>query len=184
MHKGSIMASKSALQKAAMADVRTGKPRQEVFAAYQAQVSPVKHLAFSIASVADPERMEKGAKLNNILFGLLLFAAATKALMALAMFGTSFVGGLGMLVLGLFVPIAFAIAVRKFDGQIYPFLVPLAGLGAARALLLMTEQGPWMLLDATLLGLIALLAYRVQRIVFPNINWFSVRKNSQGDYVW
>lgn len=178
------MASKSALQKAAMADVRAGKPRQEVFAAYQAQVNPQKHLAFSIASVADPERRKKGETANNILFWLLIFAAATKALMALGMFATSVVGGLVMLALGLFVPIAFAIAVRKFDGQVYPFLMLLAALGALRALMLMTEQGPWMLIDAALLALIAFLAYRVQRIVFPNVNWFSVRKDAQGDYVW
>ncbi len=178
------MASKGALQKAAMADVRAGKPRQDVFDAYKAQVSPVKHLAFSIASVADPERMKQGAALNKILFGLLVLAAATKALMALAMFGTSFVGGLVMLLLGLFVPIAFAIAVRKFDGQVYPFLMLLAGVGAARALLLMTEQGPWMLVDAAILGAIAVLAFRVQRIVFPNMNWFAVRKDAQGDFVW
>lgn len=184
MDLGNSMASKSKLQKAAMADVRAGKPRQEVFTAYQAQVSPDKHLAFSIASVADPARMKQGATLNNILFGLLLFAAATKALMALAMFGASFVGGLVMLVLGLFVPIAFAIAVRKYDGQVYPFLIVLAALGALRALMMMTEQGAWMLIDAALLGLIALLAFRVQRIVFPNINLFSVRKDAQGEYVW
>jgi len=178
------MTSKSSLQKEAMADVRAGKPRPDVYAAYRDRVSPAKHLAFSIASVADADRMEKGVKLNNILFYLLLFAAASKALMALAMFGTSFVGGLVMLVLGLFVPIAFAVAVRKFDGQIYPFLMLLAGIGAVRALLMMTEQGAWMLLDAGLLAAIALLAFRVQRIVFPNINWFSVRKDPQGDYVW
>ena len=178
------MTSKSSLQKAAMADVRAGKPRPEVFATYRDRVSPAKHLAFSIASVADPERQKKGVKLNNVLFYLLLFAAATKALLALALFGTSFVGGLMMLVLGLFVPIALAVAVRKFDGQIYPFLMLLAGIGAIRALMMITEQGSWMLLDAALLAAIALLAFRVQRIVFPNINWFSVRKDPQGDYVW
>ncbi len=178
------MAGKREAQKAAMADVRAGKPRQEVFSTYESQVAPAKHLAFSIASVADPARIEQGAKLNNILFWLLVFAAVTKALMALTMFGTSFIGGLLMLALGLLVPIAFAIGIRKFDGQIYPFLMLLGAIGAVRALLAMTEQGAWMLLDAALLGLIAFLAFRVQRIVFPNINWFSVRKDAKGDYVW
>lgn len=178
------MASKSEVQKAAMADVRAGKPRQEVFTSYQSQVSPEKHLAFSIASVADPERMKQGEKLNNILFGILVFAAVTKALTALAYFGTSFFGGLVMLALGILVPVAFAIGVRRFDGQVYPFLVLLAGLGALMALLKMPEEGAWMLLDVVMLGAIGWLAFQVQRIVFPNINWFSVRKDAQGNYVW
>ena len=178
------MASKSELQKSAMADVRAGKPRQEVFATYQAQVSPEKHLAFSIASVADPERMKQGAKLNNILFGLLILAAVIKALGALAYFGTSFLGGLVMLGLGVLIPVAFAIGIRKYDGQVYPLLMLLAAIGALHALVNMTQKGAWMLLDVALLGVIGWLAFRVQRIVFPNINWFSVRKDAQGNYFW
>lgn len=178
------MASKGALQKAAMADVRAGKPRQEVFATYKEQISPEKHLAFSIASVADPERMKQGAKLNNILFGLLVFAAVTKALAALAYFGTSFLGGLAMLVLGILIPVAFAVGVRRYDGQVYPFLMLLAGLGAIMALLKMSEEGAWMLLDVVMLSAIGWLAFQVQRTVFPNINWFSVRKDAQGNYLW
>jgi predicted RND superfamily exporter protein len=172
------MASKAELQKAAMADVRAGKPRQEVFEAYRSQVSPEKHLAFSIASVADPERMRQGAKLNNILFGLLVFAAVTKAITGLMM------GSMLMLVLGLLVPVAFAIGVRKVDGQIYPLLMLLAGLGAVTSLLKMTDEGAWMLLDVALLGIIGGLAFQVQRIIFPNINWFAVRKDAQGNYLW
>lgn len=64
------MASKRELLKTAMDEVRSGKPRHEVFATYRSQVNPEKHLAFAIATVADPERMKQGAKLNNILFGL------------------------------------------------------------------------------------------------------------------
>lgn len=178
------MSSKADAQRAAMADVRAGKPRQEVFATYRDQVAPEKHLAFSIASVAEPERIKQGEKLNNILFGLLVFAAVTKALAALAYFGTSFFGGLVMLALGILIPVAFAIGVRKYDGQIYPLLMLLAGLGAVTALLKMTEEGAWMLVDVVMLAVIGWLAYRVQRIVFPNINWFSVRKDAQGNYVW
>lgn len=160
------MASKSELQKAAMADVRAGKPRQDVFATYRAQVSPEKHLAFSIASVADPERIKQGATFNNILFGLLILAAVSKAVMALPYFEVSFFRGLFMLALGLLIPVAFAVGVRRYDGQVYPFLMLLAGIGALSALLKMTDEGAWMLLDAALLGMIAWLAFRVQRIVF------------------
>jgi len=172
------MASKSEAQKAAMADVRAGKPRQEVFATYQSQVSPEKHLAFSIASVADPERFKQGAKLNNILFGLLVFAAITKAITALMM------GSFFMLLLGLFVPVVFAIGVRKVDGQVYPLLMLVAGVGALHSLLQMGDAGAWMLLDVALLGAIGWLAFQMQRIVFPNINWFKVRQDAQGNYVW
>ena len=56
------MASKRELLKTAMEEVRTGKPRQEVFAAYRSHVNPEKHLACAIATVADPERMKQGAK--------------------------------------------------------------------------------------------------------------------------
>jgi hypothetical protein len=178
------MSSKTEAQKAAMADVRAGKPRQAIFENYRRQVSPEKHLAFSIASVADPERIKQGAKLNNVLFGILVFAAVTKALAALAYFGTSFFGGLVMLVLGIAIPVVFAIGVRRYDGQIYPLLMLLTGLGALTALLKMTEEGAWMLLDVILLGVIGWLAFQVQRIVFPNINFFSVRKDAQGNYLW
>jgi hypothetical protein len=178
------MASKRELLKTAMAEVRTGKPRQEVFAAHRSQVNPEKHLAFAIATVADPERMKQGAKLNTILFGLLIFAAATKALAALAYFGTSILGGLVMLVLGLLVPVAFAIGVRNYDGQLYPLLMLLAALVGLSSLLRMGELGAWVLLDVALLGAIFWLALQVQRTVFPNLNWFAVRKDAQGNYIW
>lgn len=178
------MASKSESQKAAMSDVRAGKPRHEVFATYRAHVDPEKHLAFSIASVADPTRIPRGAQLNTLLFGLLIFAAVTKAVLALPYFEVSVLRGLFMLALGLFIPFAFAIGVRRYDGQVYPLLMLVAGLGALTALLKTSEQGAWMLLDAALLGVIAWLAFRVQRIVFPNINGFFVRKDAQGNYLW
>lgn len=178
------MASKSELQRAAMAEVRAGKPRQDVFATYRTQVSPEEHLAFSIASVADPARVQRGSQLNTILFGLLIFAAVTKAVLALPYFEVSFLRGLFMLALGLLIPVAFAIGVRRYDGQVYPFLMLLAGIGALTALLKMSDEGAWMLLDAALLVVIAGLAFRVQRLVFPNIRWFSVRKDAQGNYVW
>jgi hypothetical protein len=41
-----------------------------------------------------------------------------------------------------------------------------------------------MLLDVALLGIIGGLAFQVQRIIFPNINWFAVRKDAQGNYLW
>lgn len=178
------MASNRELMKAAMADVRAGKPRQEVFATYQPQVSNEKHLAFAVASIADPERIRQGAKLNRILFGLLCFAAVTKGVMALGYFGSSFMGGLFMLVLGLFVPVIFAIAVYKYEGQVYTFLILLAGLGALNALLKVGKEGAWMLLDVALLLVIAGLAFQVRRIVFPNLDWASVRKDPQGNYLW
>ncbi|MEO8011603.1 MAG: hypothetical protein ABI650_08175 [Dokdonella sp.] len=179
-----LMASKAEVQRAAMADVRSGKPRQDVFETYRAQVNPEKHLAFSIASVADGDRMKQGEKLNNLLFGMLIFAAVSKALIAMPYFQVSFFRGLFMLALGLLIPVAFAMAVRKYDGQVYPFIIMLAGLGALVALLKIREAGSWMLLEAVLLGVIAALAFRVQRVVFPNINGFSVRKGAQGNYVW
>lgn len=178
------MTSKSELQRAAMADVRSGKSRQDVFATYRAQVSPERHLAFAIASVADPGRIRKGASLNTLLFGLLILAAVSKALLALPYFQVSFLRGLFMLALGLLIPVAFAIGVRRYDGQVYPLLMLLAGMGALTALLKMSDQGAWMAVDAALLVVIAWLAFRVQRIVFPNINVFSVRKDAQGNYCW
>jgi len=167
-----------------MDEVRRGKPRQEVFSAYQSQVEPEKHLAFAIASVADPERIKQGEKLNRILFGLLVFAAITKGLMALSYFGTSFMGGLAMLILGLLVPVAFAIAVYKYEGQAYIFLILLAGLGAVNALLKIGKEGAWMLVDVALLVVIFWLALQVKRKVFPNMSWASVRKDPQGNYIW
>lgn len=178
------MASKRELFKAAMAEVRAGKPRQDVFNTYQSQVSPDKHLAFAIASVADPERIKLGDKYNKILFWLLVFAAVTKGLTAFAIFGESFVGGLFMLVLGLFVPVVFAIAVKKYEGQVYTFLILLAGLGSLNALLKIGKEGAWMLLDVALLCAILWLALQVKRTVFPNMHWASVKKDEQGNYLW
>lgn len=178
------MASKSEAQKAAMREVRGGKPRQEVFESYQSQVRPEKHLAFSIASVADPARQQKGAKLNSILFGLLVLAAVTKAVLAISYLSISPVAAVIMFALGVAVPIAMALGVRRFDGQIYPLLILLAGVGAANSLVKVSQVGPVMLLDAAMLVVIGVLAFRVQRTVFPNINMFSVRKDTQGNYVW
>lgn len=172
------MASKRELLKAAMDEVRAGKPRQEVFTSYQSQVSPDKQLAYIIASVADPERIKQGAKLNNILFGLLVFAAITKGLTAL------FMGSLFMLLLGLVVPVVFAIGVYKYEGQVYTFLILLAGLGIANALLRIGKDGGWVLIDVALLGAILWLTLQVKRTVFPNMDWASVRKDAQGNYVW
>jgi hypothetical protein len=178
------MTSKSELQRAAMADVRSGRPRQEIFDAYRARVSPERHLAFSIASVTEPTRVKHGETLNTILFGLLILAAVSKVVLALPYFQVSFFRGLFMLALGLLIPVAFAIGVRRHDGQVYPFLMLLAGLGALTALMKASDGGAWMLLDAALLAVIAGLAFRIQRVVFPNINWFSVRKDAQGNYLW
>jgi hypothetical protein len=178
------LASKSRAQRAAMAEVRAGRPRAEVFEAWRAQVSPDKHLAFSIASVADPARIPRGEPFNTLLFGLLVLAAISKAVLALGLFQVSFIRGLLMLALGLLIPVAFAIAVRRHDGQVYPFLILLAGLGAVRSVLEASEYGGWLLLDAAVLVLIAGLAAQVQRRVFPNLNWFAVRKDAQGNYLW
>jgi hypothetical protein len=167
-----------------MAEVRAGRPRAEVFEAWRAQVSPDKHLAFSIASVADPARIPRGEPFNTLLFGLLVLAAISKAVLALGLFQVSFIRGLLMLALGLLIPVAFAIAVRRHDGQVYPFLILLAGLGAVRSVLEASEYGGWLLLDAAVLVLIAGLAAQVQRRVFPNLNWFAVRKDAQGNYLW
>ena len=178
------MASKREAMKAAMADVRAGKPRQEVFNTYQSQVSPEKHLAFAIASVADPARIPLGDKYNKILFWLLVFAAVTKGFAGLAFFGESFTGGLFMLVLGLFVPVVFAIAVKKYEGQVYTFLILLAGIGALNSLLKIGKEGMWMLLDVALLCVILWLALQVRKTVFPNMDWFSIKKDEQGNYIW
>lgn len=172
------MTSKRESLKAAMEEVRAGKPRQEVFAAYQPQVSPDKHLAFAIATIPAPERIPQGEKFNKILFGLLVFAAITKGLSALMM------GSVFMLLLGLLVPVAFAIGVYKHEGYSYVFLPLITGLGAATALLKMTDEGAWMLVEAALLGVMCWLALQVKSRVFPNIGWFSVRKDAQGNYLW
>ena len=172
------MASKREALKAAMDDVRAGKPRQEVFAAYQPQVSPDKHLAFAIATIPVPERIPLGEKFNKVLFGLLVFAAVTKGLSALMM------GSFFMLVLGLLVPVAFAIGVYKHEGYAYIFLPLITGMGALTALLKMTDEGAVMLIEAALLGVMCWLALQVKQRVFPNFGWLSVRKDAQGNYLW
>lgn len=178
------LASKSRAQRAAMAEVRAGRPRAEVFEAFRTQVIPEKHLALAIASVADPARIPRGEPYNAILFGLLVLAAISKAVLALSMFQASFFRSLLLLALGLLIPVAFAIAVRRHEGQAYPLLVLLAGLGALRSVIEASEQGAWLLLDAAVLILIAGLALQVQRRVFPNLRWFSVRKDAHGAYQW
>jgi ABC-type antimicrobial peptide transport system permease subunit len=93
--------------------------------------------------------------------------------------------GLGIgAAMGLLVPVAFAIGVRKYDGQLYPLLMLLAALVGLTSLLRMGELGGWVLLDVALLGAIFWLALQVQRRVFPNINWFSVRKDARGSHIW
>jgi hypothetical protein len=178
------LGDKRRAQRAAIADVRAGRPRPDVFADYRGQVHPDKHLAFAIASVADPARIRNGEPFNTILFGLLVLAAISKAVLALGMFQASLFGGLAMLALGLLVPVAFAVGVRRHEGQAYPLLMLLASLGALRSLIETGQYGAWMLLDAAVLAVIAGLAFEVQRRVFPNLRLFSVRKDAQGAYQW
>lgn len=173
------MTSRRELLKAAIDEVRAGKPKQEVFDRYRAQVNHDRHLSFAVASVADPARLPSGESLNRVLFGMLIFAAVMKGLSMLFMGG-----GLILLLLGLVVPVVFAIGVRKHEALIYPLLVVLAGMNALTALLKMGDEGAWMLIEVVYLGVIAMLAFQVQRRVFPNINWFKVRQDTQGNYLW
>ncbi|HEX5034076.1 MAG TPA: hypothetical protein VFW62_06310, partial [bacterium] len=153
--------------KAAIEARKAGKTPDQVFQEFSGQVTNQNALAVAIASVPDPTLKKKWAPLNYVLFALLVFAAITKAISALAIFQQYGIAAmLAIVLLGVFVPAAFAIAVITFDGRSYPILVMLCVVNALNVAL-KTELGSARWLDVGLLGVIAVLAYAIKRLMFP-----------------
>jgi hypothetical protein len=137
----------------------------------------------AIASVADPKRKRRYAALNYVLVALLVLAAVLKAL-SIVWFSNLSPGLMfGAVVLGLIVPLCFAVLIARFDGRIYSFLILLVALNALNILF---EKGKVLpkLPDLLFVGAVIAVAFATQRKIFPNIRFFSVQKNADGSYVW
>src|SRR4030095_8092558 len=171
--------------KAAGAERQAGSPAQEVFDKYKGQVWPENALAMAIASVADPEVKRHYTTLNYVLVGLLILAAFTTAVTVLFMLRQlSIFIGLGGVILGVLVPVIFAVAVWRFDGRAYGLLMLICGANALNVLTHIPEYGIWVLSDLVMLAMIFILAFIQKKNVFPNLGVFRVKKDDQGNYVW
>jgi hypothetical protein len=170
--------------KQARQEVRAGGDRQTVFNKYREQFPKPIKLATIVASTPQEPIPTLGRVLNAVLLVFLILAAISKVFAAIAMFG----GGGSVLpvllgiVLGLAIPVIFAIAVAKWEGQVYPILPILCLLGILRS---------WMksppldaAIDTIFLVAIAGLAIAVKLIVFPHIGFLGVKKNAAGDFVF
>lgn len=174
-----------AILKQAIADVKAGQDRKKTFETYLPQVKNPKHLSMAIASVPKPELQVRFATLNYVLVGLLAFAAITKLLMGLLYFFQygAFVGIFATL-LGVVIPVIFAVAVFKMEGQVYSILVVLCSINILNVLVKVGDQGIWVVPDVVLLVLIAVLAGWLRSKLFPNMGWLGVKKDSSGAFIF
>jgi hypothetical protein len=169
--------------KQAQSEVRSGKDRQAVFDAYGGQIKNPAHLAAAIASVVRPEHRQRHGGLNTLLAGLLFTAAGLKALTALVVFSRqSIFIGLGAVLLGILVPIAMAIGVLRFEGQVYGLLILICGVNLLNTLMKVGELGAWVLVDAVFLTAIMALAWTLKNKLFPSLGFLKAKKDASGKY--
>lgn len=170
--------------KQARTEVLAGQDRKKTFETYRSQVRSERHLAMAIASVPHEDRKQKYKGLNNLLAGLLIGAAALKALAALIVFSQHSVFlGVGAVFLGIVVPVAFAVSVLQFNGGMYGLLLLLCGVNILNALLKIGTLGAWVLVDVLILLLIMAAAWAAKSKIFPNIGIFGVKKDASGKFI-
>lgn len=178
------MSATSQLLKQARAEVRAGADRQAVFDKYRGQIDKPIKLATIVAATPQDPIPTSARILNAILLVLLILAAISKAFAAVALFGDmdSVAPVILGVILGMVIPVIFAIAVAKWEGQVYMVLPLLCALGILRSWMKSSplEAG----LDTIFLIAIAVLAVVVKRMVFPGLGFLGVKKNAGGEFVF
>ena len=172
-----------AILKQAIREVRAGQDRNKVFQNHVASVRNPKHLAMAVGSVARPELAARYRLANFALAALLVLAALIKLIGGLLYFlqyGV-FIGIVAVL-LGIVVPVIFAVAVAKMEGQVYSILIILCVISALNVLIKIGDHGLWAVPDLVLIGLIAGLAGWLKGKLFPNLGFFGPRKDPSGAY--
>ena len=177
------MSSSSQALKQARQEVRAGGDRQAIYEKYRDQVSRPLKLATVISNIPPQPIPSAGRILNAVLLAMLVLAALLKMLGIIGLLGegTPLPAMLGVIVVGLLIPVVFIIGVARWEGQIYALLPILCLLGILRA---------WMkyppldaILDTVLLAVIAGLAVAVKLVAFPHLGFWGVKKAPGGGYV-
>lgn len=169
--------------KAAVAEVKAGKDRRQVFEAYQSHMSRPVQLATAIAGVAREEAKAKEKGLNTVLVVLLVVAGLLKVLGAFVLLsGQGVLLTLGVAVLSVVVPFAFAYEVNRFNGALYGMLVILCGVGMLNALVRFQGSVIATGLDVVLLGGVMALTLTLKKRLFPALGFLGARKDPQGQF--
>ncbi|HKY62073.1 MAG TPA: hypothetical protein VJR29_01510 [bacterium] len=176
------MSATSQALKQAREEVRAGGDRQAIYLKYRDQVSKPLKLATVIANIPPPSIPASGRILNIALLVLLVLGAILKMFGIVALLGEGVppTAMFMIVLLGLIIPVVLIIGVIKWEGQIYALIPILCGLGILRAW--MKSPPLEAAFDTAFLIVIAVLAFAVKRVVFPQLGWFGVRKNPAGGY--
>lgn len=165
--------------------VHAGQDRRQVFESYKNQVKKPLKVAMTIASIPYPDQKAKYRVLNAVLLALLILAAISKLFSVFGMFQTfGLLPALAMALVGLIVPIACAVEVYRFNGQIYTLIPIFCVLGFTQ--ILRHYEGDWLgaLIDGAFLLVIAGLSLVIKFKVFPHIGMGGVKKDAQGQYLF
>lgn len=174
---------RNAILKEVVKERKNGRPPEEVYRQYQGQIKPDKALAMAIASVPDPELKQRYAIPNYVLVALLIVAAVFKVV-SVFFLGLPPAFVIGVLILGVVVPVIFAIAVYQFDGRVYPILVILCIVNMLNVIVRNEDSFLTILPDLVFLGVIVAMTLYVKSKIFPNIGFLSVKKDHEGNYAW
>lgn len=165
--------------------VHAGQDRRQVYDSLKDQIRRPVKLAVAIANIPTPELRAKYRVLNTVLFVLLLLAALSKLLSVFAMFQDfGVLPALGVALLGLLIPVACAVEVYRFSGQIYLLIPIFCLLGLTQILRRYDGDLVGALIDGAFLLLIAALSLVIKFKVFPNIGIGGVKKDAQGQYLF
>ena len=167
------------------AAVHSGQDRRQVFESYKNQVKKPLKVAMTIASIPYPDLKAKYRVLNAVLLALLVLAAISKLFSVFGMFQTfGLLPALAIALVGLIVPIACAVEVYRFNGQIYTLIPIFCVLGWTQ--ILRRYDGDWLgaIIDAVFLLVIGVLSLIIKIKVFPLIGIGGVKKDPQGQYLF
>lgn len=177
------MSEQSQALKQARHEVRAGGDRRAVFEKYKSKVPRDLKLAMIVASTPQDPIPNTARILNAVLLVLLILAALSKALTAFTMLSdTSAMPILFGILLSILLPVIFAVAVAKWEGQVYLLLPLLCLLGILRAWMKYSSLDA--AIDTIFLLAIGAIAVVVKLMVFPHLGFLGVKKDGSGGYVF
>jgi len=177
------MSTTSQVLKQAKQEVLSGADRRTVFEKYQSQFPKPLKLATVISNIPKGPIPPLARVLNIVLIVLLFLAALSKAIAVLAILSDApAVPAILGVLLSIALPVIFAIAAIKWEGQVYLMLPLLCLLGILRSW--MKNPALDAAIDTFFLLAIAGVAVAIKLIVFPNIGFRGVKKDASGQYVF
>lgn len=176
------MSATSQLLKQARHEVRAGADRQAVFQKYRDQFTRPVKLAMIVASTPQDPIPTTARILNAVLLVLLILAAISKAIAIVGLMGEFQLPLVFGILLAIALPVIFAIAVAKWEGQVYSLLPLLCLLGILRTWM----NGPPIsaAFDTIFLIAIAAVAIAIKLMVFPHLGFLGVKKNAAGEFAF